>query len=72
MVERLFDTFIAFKPQGFLLTLPFSAASRLKRTIKGNRHLWPLAQRLRKNLFARVPQKRECEAGLDSGSGAAE
>jgi len=49
----LFDSFIAFKPAGLLLTLPASTAVRLKRMIKSNRYLWPLAQRLRKYLLRR-------------------
>jgi CelD/BcsL family acetyltransferase involved in cellulose biosynthesis len=49
----LFDSFIAFKPQGRFLTLPSAAAARLKRTIKTNRYLWPLAQDVRKRLLGR-------------------
>jgi hypothetical protein len=51
VVEPLFDSFIAFKPHGFTLTLPLAALSRLKRPIKSNQHLWPLAQKVRARLF---------------------
>lgn len=44
----LFDSFVAFKPQGLALTLPRAATGRLKRTIKSNRRLWSFAQNLRK------------------------
>jgi CelD/BcsL family acetyltransferase involved in cellulose biosynthesis len=50
-VEPLFDTFIAFKPHGLTVTLPLAALSRLKRSIKTSRHIWPVVQRLRARLF---------------------
>jgi len=53
VVQTLFDSFIAFKPQGLLLTLPLAATARVKRGIKSNRHLWPLVQRLRRALLGR-------------------
>ena len=53
VIQKLFDSFIALKPQGLLLTLPLAAKARLKRAIKSNRHVWPLAQRLRRNLLGR-------------------
>lgn len=51
-VQALFDSFIAFKPQGQLLTLVLANAARLKSAIKSNRHLWSLAQKVRKRLAA--------------------
>jgi hypothetical protein len=35
----LFDSFIAFKPQGLALTLPLATVSRLKRAIKSDPRL---------------------------------
>jgi CelD/BcsL family acetyltransferase involved in cellulose biosynthesis len=57
VTQNLFDCFIAFKPQGLLVTQPLAVASRLKRAIKSNRYLWPLAQRLRQQLFGRATTK---------------
>jgi len=54
VVQPLFDSFIAFKPHGLTLTLPFAALLRLKRSIKSNRYLWPLVRKLRARLFART------------------
>ena len=51
LVQPLFDSFIAFKPHGLTLTLPLAARSRLKRAMKSNPHLWPLAQKIRARLF---------------------
>jgi CelD/BcsL family acetyltransferase involved in cellulose biosynthesis len=51
VVQPLFDTFIAFKPHGLTLTLPLAALSRLKRAMKSNPHLWPVAQKVRARLF---------------------
>jgi hypothetical protein len=51
VVEPLFDSFIAFKPHGFTLTLPLAALSRLKREIKTSPRLWSVAQKLRAQLF---------------------
>ena len=53
VTEALFDSFIAFKPHALSLTLPLAARSRLKRAIKTNRHVWPVAQKLRARLFGR-------------------
>lgn len=53
VVQPLFDSFIVFKPQGIAITVPLAAFSRLKRAIKSNPHLWPLAQKLRMRLFGR-------------------
>ena len=53
VVQDLFDSFIAFKPQGLLLTVPLASAARVKRAIKSNRHLWSLAQAVRKRLHSR-------------------
>jgi CelD/BcsL family acetyltransferase involved in cellulose biosynthesis len=52
VVQPLFDSFIAFKPHGLTLTLPLAALSRLKRAMKSNPHLWPVAQKLRARLFS--------------------
>lgn len=49
-VYPLFDSFITFKPQGLLLTLPLAATARAKRAIKSNSYLWTVAQNLRKRL----------------------
>ena len=35
------------------VTLPLAALSRLKRAIKTNRYVWPVAQKLRARLFGR-------------------
>jgi len=51
VVQPLFDSLVAFKPQGLILTLPLAAALRLKRAIKSSPHLWPLAQKFRAALF---------------------
>lgn len=51
VVQPLFDSFIALKPLGLLLTLPLAALARIKRAIKSSQSLWPLAQRLRRGLF---------------------
>lgn len=48
----LFDSFVALKPQGLLVTLPRASAARLKRIIKSNRYLWFLAQTIRRRLRA--------------------
>jgi CelD/BcsL family acetyltransferase involved in cellulose biosynthesis len=53
VVHPLFDSFIAFKPHGLTLTLPLAALSHLKRAIKSNQYLWPLAQKLRTRLLGR-------------------
>jgi CelD/BcsL family acetyltransferase involved in cellulose biosynthesis len=53
VVEPLFDSFIAFKPHALSLTLLLAARSRLKRAIKTNRYVWPVAQKLRTRLFGR-------------------
>ena len=51
VVQPLFDSFIALKPLGLLLTLPLAALARIKRAIKSSQSLWPLAQRMRRGLF---------------------
>jgi CelD/BcsL family acetyltransferase involved in cellulose biosynthesis len=51
VVQPLFDSFIALKPLGLLLTLPLAALARIKRAIKSSQSLWPLAQRVRRGLF---------------------
>ncbi len=53
VVYTLFDSFIAFKTQGLLLTAPLAVAARLKRAIKSNRMLWSFAQQVRKRLLSR-------------------
>ena len=54
VVQPLFDSFIAFKPHGLTLTLPLAALLRLKRAIKSNQYLWPLAQKLRTRLLGKA------------------
>ena len=51
--QTLFDSFLAFKPQGYLATLPAAALTRLKGAIKASPRLWPIALRVRQTLFAR-------------------
>ena len=51
--HELFDSFVALKPQGLLVTLPRAAATRLKRAIKSNRALWSFVQAARKRLRGR-------------------
>jgi CelD/BcsL family acetyltransferase involved in cellulose biosynthesis len=51
--QPLFDSFLAFKPQGYLVMLPVAALTRLKGAIKASPRLWPLALRVRQALFAR-------------------
>jgi hypothetical protein len=53
VVQPLFDCFIAFRPQGLLLTVPLSAMARVKRAIKSSRSVWPWVQRLRRGVFGR-------------------
>lgn len=53
ITQPLFDSFIAFKPQGRLLTMYWASAARLKSAIKSNRHLWSLAQKVRRRLGSR-------------------
>ena len=53
IVYPLFDSFVALKPQGLILTLPLAAAARVKGVIKSNSTLWALAQDLRKRLNSR-------------------
>lgn len=52
-VYALFDSFIIFKPQGLLVTVPRAITARLKRAIKSNPHVWALAQDLRTRLKGR-------------------
>lgn len=51
--QTLFDSFIAFKPQGYVVTLPYAAITRIKGAIKASPRLWPIALRIREMLFAR-------------------
>jgi CelD/BcsL family acetyltransferase involved in cellulose biosynthesis len=51
--QPLFDSFIAFKPQGYVVTLPYAAITRIKGAIKASPRLWPMALRVREMLFAR-------------------
>lgn len=53
VIEPLFDSFVAFKPQGILLTVSLAGAARVKSAIKSNRYLWSLAQKLRRRLGRR-------------------
>lgn len=49
-VYPLFDSYLALKPQGLAVTLPFTVKSALKRTIKSNPRLWALAQTVRRTI----------------------
>jgi CelD/BcsL family acetyltransferase involved in cellulose biosynthesis len=51
--QSLFDSFLAFKPQGYLVMLPAALLTRLKGAIKASPRLWPLALRVRQSLFGR-------------------
>ena len=51
--QPLFDSFIAFRPLGYLVTLPYAALTRAKGAIKASSRLWPIALRVRQMLFAR-------------------
>lgn len=53
VIQPLFDSFIAFRPDGRVLTLPLAALARAKRVIKSSPTLWPLAQRFRRSLLGR-------------------
>ncbi len=55
----LFDTLIALRPHGLLLTVPFAALYRAKRAIKSSRRVWPLAQKLRMRLLGRPKSARQ-------------
>jgi CelD/BcsL family acetyltransferase involved in cellulose biosynthesis len=54
--QPLFDSFIALRPEGLVLTLPLAAVARAKRAIKSNPYLWPLVQRWRRNLLGRATE----------------
>jgi len=54
--QPLFDSFIAFRPLGYLVTLPYAALTRAKGAIKASSRLWPIALRIRQMLFARSPK----------------
>lgn len=54
IVQPLFDSYIAFKPQGLLLMAKAATAASIKRAIKSNRHFWPFVQRWRMRLFGRT------------------
>ena len=54
VVQPCFDNFVAFKPQGLVLTLPSAGIASLKRAIKSNRHVWPLVQRWRQTLLGKA------------------
>jgi CelD/BcsL family acetyltransferase involved in cellulose biosynthesis len=51
--QTLFDSFLAFKPQGYLVTLPLATLAHLKGAIKASPRLWPFVLRIRQTLFAR-------------------
>jgi CelD/BcsL family acetyltransferase involved in cellulose biosynthesis len=54
--QPLFDTYLAFRPQGYLLSASLSTLARLKRGIKSSPRLWPIALRVRQSLFGRKPK----------------
>ena len=68
ITEPLFDSFIALTARGHVLTAPLALAARAKRTIKTHPYLWPLVQRLRRNLLSRA-QSKTSERG-DAAEGA--
>jgi CelD/BcsL family acetyltransferase involved in cellulose biosynthesis len=53
VTQALFDSFVGFKIQGHFLTLSLASVARLKSAIKSDRHLWSLAQAVRKRLRSR-------------------
>jgi CelD/BcsL family acetyltransferase involved in cellulose biosynthesis len=53
VVEPLFDSFIAFKPQGALLTLALASKARAKRFVKSNPQIYELAKKVRRVLNGR-------------------
>lgn len=48
---RLFDTLLAVRPGGILVTVPARLRLRLKRTIKSNKVLWDAFQKVRRRVF---------------------
>jgi len=46
----LFDSFIALKPQGLALSVPYAVKGIIKRSIKSSPRLWDFAQTVRKFL----------------------
>lgn len=55
---QLFENFIALEERGYLLTLPLSAVTTVKRFIKTRPGLWAFAQWVRRNLFG---ERRQSE-----------
>lgn len=53
VVRELFDSYQAFTPQGYLLTLPLTGFIWAKRRVKQNKYLWPLAKKVRRALFGK-------------------
>jgi CelD/BcsL family acetyltransferase involved in cellulose biosynthesis len=51
ITRPLFDCFIAFRPQGRLVTVPLAGLSRVKRMVKRNRVAFSLLKILRKRAF---------------------
>ena len=54
---QLFENFIALDERGYLLTIPLSATSMVKRHIKTQPRLWAFTQSVRRNLFGGRGQK---------------
>jgi CelD/BcsL family acetyltransferase involved in cellulose biosynthesis len=54
----LFDSFVAFRGRGLLVTLPLMIKASLKRYIKSNARLWSLAMTTRRLLKGRTPSPR--------------
>jgi CelD/BcsL family acetyltransferase involved in cellulose biosynthesis len=50
VVVPLFDSFIAFKPHGALLTLALASKARAKRFIKSNPRVYEVAKKMRRVL----------------------
>jgi CelD/BcsL family acetyltransferase involved in cellulose biosynthesis len=53
VVEPLFDSFVAFKPQAGLLTLALASKARVKRFVKSNPQVYELAKKVRRALNGR-------------------
>ena len=52
---ELFDSFVAFRAAGHIVTAPLAAKARLKRLIKSNPTLWSLAVSMRRLIKGRAP-----------------
>ncbi len=57
-IIALFDSFVAFRGRGLLVTLPLMFKASLKRYIKSNARLWSFAMTIRRLLKGRAPSTR--------------